>query len=302
VPLFGRGRKSEPEVPEWAAPLGPAEFALFRDQLHHALMPYGGYELGDGFVTVSGRTPQYGLTNLLQEWSLVEHPERAGLIEVHFRNLFHAEDSEPLAAEELFALIRPRLWSSETVNSVAFPLITRGVADDLDAMLCVDLPTSVINLKPEQADAMGRSIDELWEIAIGQIDDGLPVGREAVGSGLEAFFGDSFFVASRLLDLDRFAGPLPPAGALVAVPHRHALIVHPIQTLEVVPALNQLIQVADGMHRQGPGSIVPHVYWWQREQPLVRIPATVDESSVSVAPPDEFVQLLNRLPGDRTAP
>lgn len=118
-----------------------------------------------------------------------------------------------------------------------------------------------------------------------------------MGTGLQAMFGDSLFVASRLLDLEHFVGPLPTSGALVAVPHRHMLVTHRIETLQVVEVLNQLIQVAHGMYREGPGSIVPHVYWWRDGEPLLMIPATVDDSSINVRPPEEFVGLLNGLPG-----
>lgn len=292
MPIFGR--KRQPSVPEWALPLCPADFAVFRDQLDGVLSPYG-YALGDGFVTVPGRSSQYGLTNLLQQWSLAEPPVRAGLVEGHFHRLFQAEDSQPPSGAELIALIRPRLWGSETLSSVTFPLISRPVAPDLQEVLSVDLPTSVINLKPEQAEATGRSTSELWDIAHQQIDDGLPVGQDRMGNGLQVFFGDGMFVASRLLELERFVGALPAAGALVAVPHRHVLVLHPIENLEAVGALNMLAQVADGLYREGPGSIVPHVFWWRQDRPPLRIPATVYENAVNIAPPDEFVELLNGL-------
>ena len=174
MPIFGR--KREPEIPGWAAPLSPSDFAEFRKQLDTVLSPHG-YALGEGFVTVSGRVSQYGLSNLLQQWPLVERSEQLSLIEGHFRGLFQAEDSAPPSGDELLGLLRPRLWGSDALQAVGFPLITRPLATDLEQVLCVDLPTTIVNLKPEQADETGLSADELWEIAYRQIDDGLPIGQ-----------------------------------------------------------------------------------------------------------------------------
>ena len=72
------------------------------------------------------------------------------------------------------------------------------------------------------------------------------------------------------------------------------LILHRIENLEVVGALNTLVQVTDGMYREGPSSIVPHVYWWRPTATPLRIPATVSETQASIAPPDEFVETPER--------
>ncbi|MBO0702793.1 MAG: hypothetical protein J2P38_07665 [Candidatus Dormibacteraeota bacterium] len=201
----------------------------------------------------------------------------------------------PPSGSDLVDLIRPRLWGAETLKSVTVPVLSRPVAPDLEAVLSVDLPSAVVSLSPEDALATGRSIAELWDAAYRQTDDGLPVRREST-EGLQALYGDSMFVASRLLDLEHLTGPLPPRGALVAVPNRHTLLLHPIETLGAVGTLKQIVLVAHGIHERGPGSIVPHVYWWRRGQPLLMIPATVDQA-VTVMPPDEFVEMLNELPG-----
>jgi hypothetical protein len=124
------------------------------------------------------------LTNLVQQWKLAEPPARAGLVTSHFRNLFHAEDSVPPAGVDLLPLLRPRLCDRETIESATFLLITRPVAFDLEEVLSVDLPPSVVNLKPEQAEATGLPTHELWEIARAQIDDGAPVDQQRMGAGL----------------------------------------------------------------------------------------------------------------------
>ena len=143
----------------------------------------------------------------------------------------------------------------------------------------------------------GRTTPELWELAISQIDDGTPVHGEDLGDGVTAFVGESFFVASRVLDLERYAGLVPEAGALVAIPQRHMLIVHPIKTTQAVKALNSMIGAAAHFFGQGPGSIVPHVFWWRHDRSLLRVSAGVRDGHHYVIPPDEFVDVLNALPG-----
>ena len=52
--------------------------------------------------------------------------------------------------------------------------------------------------------------------------------------------------------------------------------------------------VAAGLHRDGPGSIVPTVYWWHAGA-LTPIEARFDGKEVVVRPPDAFVELLETL-------
>jgi hypothetical protein len=290
---FRRSRHSAAAVPGWASPLTANELAEFQTTVLDELRPYG-VTLGDGFVT--GRRTRHGLSDLAQLWAMSEPSERPGLVRGHFSQLLAAGDAPGPDGEDVIPLLRPRVWSQETVDRTPVPLITRGVADDLVAVLCVDLPTTVVNLRPEQAEATGRSIDELWEVALAQIDDGQETTEQDLANGTRAVIGDSLFIASRVLALDRFAGPLPDDGALLAVPHRHMLLVHEIRSLEVIQGLDHLVGTAADLFRQGPGSVSPSVYWWRPNGRLVRVTASVDQAGVTVRPPDDLVEVLNRLP------
>jgi hypothetical protein len=294
MPLPRRIRPGE--VPGWAAPLDAGQFTEFREHLRDALAPHGGYQMGEGYVAVPGHATKYGLTNLLQAWALSDPEARADLVALHFHNLFEAENTAALTPAQLAPLIRPRVRNRDVPGAVSVPSLSQTVAEGVDAVLCVDLPTAVANLKPEEAIATGRATPELWELAISQIDDGHPVQEDDLGGGVTAFFGDSFFVASRVLDLEHFAGEIPEPGALVAIPHRHILLLHPIETTQALNALNAMVGAADHFFRQGPGSIVPHVYWWRHDRALLRIPGGIRDGRHYIVPPDEFVDVLNALP------
>ena len=293
-----RRSKNAGSAPAWASPLTSAQLLEFYSTLLRELQQFG-VEIGDGFVTVAGRSTHYGLTNLAQQWVIASPRQRNRVVQEHFKRLFDAEDAPRPEGADLLALLRPRLWSRETVASAGVPLLTRDVADDLVAVLCVDLPTTVVTLKPEQGAATGKSVDELWDIATDQIDDGQAVADDRLEDGTRALTGDSPFVASRLLELDRFVGPLATHGAVVAVPHRHMLLVYELPSLDVVLRLNYLIVAATNIYRKGPGSISPSVYWWRPSEPLVRIPASADGASVTVTPSAEFLEALNALPSGR---
>jgi hypothetical protein len=94
---------------------------------------------------------------------------------------------------------------------------------------------------------------------------------------VHAFVTDDLHGASRLLALDAVlaaAGvPLPPAGALVAVPDRHVLLVHPITGTHVVEAMTTLVTLTTRRHAEQPGAVSPDVYHRGTDGTLLRVTA-----------------------------
>lgn len=285
--LFRR-RRDEGPPPEWAAPLDAEQYAAFRRAL--ATVLGRGHELHDGYVTIPGRESQYGLGNLVQQWALAGNDADVALVEDHFATTIRAEDSPSLQGDALRSAIRAQLWHHERATMHDLELVSRPFADDLVAVVVVDGEDSVRNLHPDDAKAAGLEGDALWDLALAQIDDGQPVDTSDVGEGVQGTFGDSFFVASRLLAYTSAA----EHGALVAVPHRHALLTYEISNLDAVKALNLMQQGVPAMFEQGPGSLVPHTYWW-RPSGLTLIPVRRDGRDLVIEPPPEFVDMLNSL-------
>jgi hypothetical protein len=54
------------------------------------------------------------------------------------------------------------------------------------------------------------------------------------------------------------------------------------------------MSLAKCMHRDGPGSISPNIYWW-REGELTLLPTRLSDDSAFFEPPEEFIDGLNRL-------
>jgi hypothetical protein len=142
-------------------------------------------------------------------------------------------------------------------------------------------------------------IDELFDIGTRNLA-AEPVPERQVldaaeGAAILVFAGDSLFVASRVVTLADLVDLNGARGAVVALPHRHTLLVHPVRDRAVVGALQTMIPLADRLYREGPGSLTPQLYWWH-DNALTHLPATVDGRNVSFYPPDAFVRVLDELP------
>jgi len=55
-----------------------------------------------------------------------------------------------------------------------------------------------------------------------------------------------------------------------------------------------MLQIARGMFVEGPGSITDQLYWYNRGE-WTHIPSEVKDDSMSVSPPDNFVEMMNNL-------
>jgi hypothetical protein len=105
---------------------------------------------------------------------------------------------------------------------------------------------------------------------------------------------ESFFTATHVLWAEELAGPPSPHGALVTVPNRHTLLVHPIEDLRVMSATNHMLELTRRMHAEGPGSISDGLFWL-RDGALTRLPHRVEDSRLVFSPPDEFLDVLYGL-------
>ncbi|MFN2523537.1 MAG: hypothetical protein ABR614_09555, partial [Mycobacteriales bacterium] len=85
---------------------------------------------------------------------------------------------------------------------------------------------------------------------------------------------------------------VPAAGALIALPTRHLLLVAPLRTRTLaVEAAQLLLLNADRIWSDGPWPLSPDLWWW-RSGELLHLPGT----TTSLSPPVEFVRVLDALP------
>jgi hypothetical protein len=110
---------------------------------------------------------------------------------------------------------------------------------------------------------------------------------------LQALHGESFFVASQLLVLERHVHSRARHGALVAVPTRHLLLLHVIEDARVLMAVNAVIPLAFRYFHEGPGAITPRLYWW-RDGEIVHLPTEMAKEGVTFRPPESFIEEVMR--------
>jgi hypothetical protein len=236
-----------------------------------------------------------GLHNLAQVYHGVEPAERAGVVRLHFDNLLRAqEETTPTDFAVARPMLRVRLMPPyEEVQRCAF----RALAEDLVAVLALDTPEAVVFPKRPQVEAWGQDEDELFDLGLAAVREERDLDirvQEHEGARIALLAGDSFYTATWGIWAGHLDPPATEHGALVAVPHRHAVLAHTIRDLSVVPAIGHMAQIAASMYAEGPGSISQSVYWW-RDGRFDRVEITVTDGNLSIAPSDELVAVLNSL-------
>jgi hypothetical protein len=118
------------------------------------------------------------------------------------------------------------------------------------------------------------------------------------GAGFVALFGPSHYAASHVLWLGEHLGAMPgwdeANGALVVLPHRHLITVHPIESAAVVAAAGTLLRFAARQFETCPGPISDQLYWWHGGV-LNRLPSDSVGETLQLFPSGRFTALLDRL-------
>ncbi|OIV39088.1 hypothetical protein BIV57_02350 [Mangrovactinospora gilvigrisea] len=252
----------------------------------------------DGTAVIDHRGRRYPLVNLAQRirgLPLDQWPEE---VAQHFGRMRAGSQGDE-GREELLRGTRLRLLAADALPDGGFHY-TRPVADGLIAALALDTPTTVRILDDPDVEQGGG--EQLWAAARANLLAD-PVERSWVagptGAPALLFAGESLFVASLALVLPeamRAAGvELPEAGALLAMPTRHRLGVHPITDHLVVDAVNDLGGYALHECNTGPGSLTPRLYWWRRGG--LEAITVIDEErrELTQRPPEPLLDVMRAL-------
>ena len=282
--------------------MSPEQFALFDETLQGVVSELEpAWEqrivthLEAGYVMVEAT--HYGLRNIAQsclhhgkpqEWArvirdLFERTHATELSSAQFQDFaahskqlkirLYARSDIPPAQRERFVM-RP---ASQTEHSTGQ---LNDDPEDLVAILVIDTDDAVVSVEKAWTDGWQKEPSELFALALSNIarDDAPTVDDFHAGEGVRvrSLLSQSFFVASHALHLSRFVDP-SEYGLLVALPHRHVILIHRIVDHHVVDAMEIMAPIAIGMHAEGPGSISDQLFWW-RDGRLLRLPSSTDDN------------------------
>jgi hypothetical protein len=174
-------------------------------------------------------------------------------------------------------------------------LVIRAMAAGVKAVLVLDRPDSIAFVPPEVVDKWGKSVDELFELALANVrEQDKPEANLVKGSEIRVLTGESPFVTAWALMLGGLFDPMPRHGGLVAMPQSRVLFFLPIVDVSIAPTIGPLIALSDGLFKKGPDSLSPNLYWWH-DGSLTHLPGGVSERGVEFTPPDEFLEVLQSL-------
>ena len=172
-------------------------------------------------------------------------------------------------------------------------VVTEPFADGLLEALVVEVQGAVRTVPAVIVLQWQVSVPGLFVQARQQtLDAGLPRRSTLDLDGVEltALESTGPFTATHVHWLPSYVD-VPPAGALVALPTRHLVLVAPLlgrqQTLDAAQAM---LVNADRLWREGPGGLSPDLWWWHPPD-LVLLPGT----PTSLSPPPAFLQVLDAL-------
>ena len=305
---FFKKKESDEPVPEWAYFFSASEYNTFVQELENYFMHLNiPFELGNGVANVDENVFGFGvlgLTNVAQMCKQENPKQYKTTIASHFDALIRSRQFEETfnaiadTFEEIRKYIGVRLYDHSYVDKIGKDRVFgKDVAGDIYAMIVFDLPDSIVNIKPAQVTAWGKTVDELFDIGLENIRNTYPIAVSSIEfGGFNCWIGqgDHFFTPNIILDLENRKELIGSKGALIGIPHRHVALIYPIETIEVITAINGLIPVIYGMNEEGPGSLSNQLFWY-KDGVFTQLPYSIQEGEMKFTPPANFVALLNEL-------
>lgn len=284
----------------------------------------------DGYISASrdGETELVGLDNLSLQ---VAQAEQAGdpvtraeiAVQVHglIDALIQRIDPDTLSDADFLRQLKVRLVARGMLDTITgengqqFDLTTRPWTDELVTSLVLDTPTTVTTLSAKTLATRGldndADLEDLWHAGYRNlwqelVDADVEV-NEIHGDDPSANFwvieSGSFFLASAALFLDDLLPRWIPGldtsdGLMIAVPHRHLILLRTVTTGDdLLAGINTLTSVAVAQFTESPGPVSPRVHL-MREGEEVRAFTDITDNEdgqrvIQVYPDDYLMDRIN---------
>ncbi|MGQ9902983.1 MAG: hypothetical protein ACUVRU_01345, partial [Anaerolineae bacterium] len=244
-----------------------------------------------------------GLQNIAQACRWADRDEWRDLIAAYFDSIFQpvGDDSALDVDMSDFARVRDRLrarlYPADIITHTSEIVQRAGPEGTLEA-LALDLPTTVRTVSRAEAEVWRLDPEDLLDIGRRNLRAAGRLTETALsleqGARLKALGGDPYYAASHALFLDDYLPDNLPHGALVAIPRRDIVLLHEIRDMSMVEVMNAMLQLIIPMYHDGPGSLSPYMYW-RRDGAFTVIPYEVDDDTLTLMPPDDFLELVEKL-------
>ena len=301
---------SADQTPAWARVLGPQGYHTFVALVENYFV--GRHiavqlDIKEGLLRPQANDAEqssvFGLQNIAQTCSQADRDQWRDLIHSHFDCIFAASDDQNALRIDVSDFdkvrdnIRARLYPLELEQQSVETVHRDGPEGTLEVIV-VDLPKSVRTVSRSEAAEWGVSRDELFELGRRNLAKRTSVQMHAVeiqaGIELLAFMGDAYYAASHVLMLEQHVPGDLPHGALVGIPRRDVMLVHPIRNIGAADAISSMLQATLHWHAEGPGSLSPLLYWYRAGE-FVTLTYTIKDNTLDFTPPLEFLDMLKML-------
>lgn len=297
-------RSSSDQVPSWGAGVLEAPGCrAFEAHLEAALKRFGlrGRLEEDGRLILRGRgipseSVQY-VHNAVRAFGNADPNERDEFVDAWLRayvSLSRDESDNEFVLDQLRPVLVPEGFGQGRLAGA--PL--RQDLPGLETRLVLDSPIAMRYVVSKDRSRTDLTDEALYERAHENLlaEPGLEVHRTGdlgPGGGATTYFLDgNAYVSSRALLLDHHADLVGPAGAVVAVPAREAMIVLPIDCTDALAIIGGFAKYAADAAESLPHPISPLGYYWDGERFAGIV--EVDFEQGSLTPPDDMVKAVER--------
>ncbi len=236
---------------------------------HQSFAEHGRETVYDGNGALVGQGHVHGLGNLAALAAQTPPRQWPGLVDRHVVGMLTAYATpDPTGLDEARDLLLPKIRLAADIPQ-PLPDYAPEVLPGVVALAALDYPTHVSELladaRVDELGGWGVVREVAWENLRRLPAPTVSHIQAGPDAPVLALTSSDFFGASRLLVLDEVLAGLgverPTHGVLVAVPHRHLMLVHVLEGPGVVAALGLMSRSARAQWESEPGPVSPEVYY-----------------------------------------
>ncbi|GAA2862355.1 hypothetical protein GCM10010517_21260 [Streptosporangium fragile] len=271
--------------------------ALVADTLGYACS----FDPGGETLTLTGpRHVVVRLTGLRAEARRRSREDWPMLVSEHLSHTLATAD-EPLDAcdlDQVRPLLRTRIHLDDDLEPAR--VVGRHLTADLVEVLTIGYGAAGRPVRPEEVGCWPITAAQALDLALDNArrDERLSMTEGDLGGvAIHRLTGPTADAAAHLRRLDDYL-PVPADGVLVALPDPATLIVHPVEGIGVVRAIERLRLFAQREFDLRDEALSPQVYWWHDDRlALIRADLVSQDGQIRlvVAPPPDFARVLAAL-------